>query len=101
VSVRTMSDVMAEIEETRNRAENHVDAATKRIWELESRIATLEEALKRAALHGMATSGPELMFDSCESMRLAHWIASGMVGPLPEIQSPFVLDAIERGLEAL
>lgn len=64
----------------------------------EARIAVLEEALKRAAFHGIGEVGSFWMYESREARRLAHWAANGMKWPLPPIEDQRVLEAIaERG----
>lgn len=77
---------------------NEIDGARYEIAAQAARIALLEEALKRAALHGFAHPKERWIWAPREAIALLDWVEGGMVGPLPEIKDPIVLDAIaERG----
>lgn len=74
------------------------DHMADEIEALKARIATLEEALRRAALHGLAHPKEHGLWSAREAIALLNWVEGGMVGPLPEIKDPVVLEAIaERG----
>ena len=69
--------------------------AVAHIKALETRIETLEQALRRARLHGLHNARRPSFPDA---QRLGDWIDAGCVGQPPEIMARFVLDAIdERG----
>ena len=57
---------------------------------LERRIAQLEEALKRATLHGL----PGDTFCAVDGWELQEWVNKGMSGPLPEVVCPFCKEGV-------